>query len=498
MPVTRTSFVRTSAILLLVGLVALLGIIGSIIWLVERTQVYFDEVIEARDARAATVDLRNALLRAESSQRGYLITLENRYLEPYQNHILEIMPGFERFNDLLAPYPQAVEPLDRLRAGLAEKIAEMEETIRLARAGNRDAAFAIVAGDQGQEIMEEAQTFFSAVLRAADERLTEGVADQRDAAAQLRWTSIIGGLVIVLVVSGSVAMAVAYTRDLVVARAEVESLNAGLEERIRERTHELVRANEEVQRFAYIVTHDLRAPLVNIMGFTSELDTTMKSIQAYVLADGEALDAQEIQEARTAASEDLPEAIGFIRSSTRKMDSLINAILKISRDGRRPLKPERIDLRELLEANLATIQHQVVDSDGETILDVDAPAIISDRMALEQAVGNLLDNAVKYRAPDRPIEIRVEARRAPGNRIRIDVADNGRGIAPEDHERVFDLFRRSGQQDQPGEGIGLAHVRTLVRGLGGDITIESEFGKGSTFTIYLPVDVRTATRSFEA
>lgn len=498
MPVTRTSFVRTSAILLLVGLVALLAIVGSIIWLVERTQVHFDEVVEARDARAATVELRNALLRAESSQRGYLITLEDRYLDPYRTYVVEVMPGFERVQDMLARYPQADAPLERLREGLTQKIAEMEETISLAQAGNRDAAFAIVTTDNGREIMEEAQTFFSAVLRAADERLTEGVSDQRDAATQLRWTSIIGGLIVVIVVSGSVAMAIAYTRDLVIARSEVETLNAGLEERINERTHELVRANEEVQRFAYIVTHDLRAPLVNIMGFTSELDETMKSIQAYVLADGEALDAQEIQDARIAASEDLPEAIGFIRSSTRKMDSLINAILKISRDGRRPLKPERIELRELLEANLATIQHQIGESDGESVLDVDTPAIISDRLALEQAVGNLLDNAVKYRAPDRALDIRVTARRAPGNRIRIDVADNGRGIAPEDHERVFDLFRRSGQQDQPGEGIGLAHVRTLVRGLGGDITIASEFGKGSTFTIFLPVDVRTATRSTQA
>src|SRR5690606_9425156 len=116
--------------------------------------------------------------------------------------------------------------------------------------------------------------------------------------------------------------------------------------------------------FAYIVTHDLRAPLVNIMGFTSELDETMKSIQAYVLADGNTLSEQEIANARLAASEDLPEAISFIRSSTRKMDTLINAILKISRDGKRPIRPEEIDLEELLEANLATIQHQVLEADG--------------------------------------------------------------------------------------------------------------------------------------
>jgi signal transduction histidine kinase len=80
---------------------------------------------------------------------------------------------------------------------------------------------------------------------------------------------------------------------------------------------------------------------------------------------------------------------------------------------------------------------------------------------------------------------------ARGNRIEIEVEDNGRGIAASDHERVFELFRRSGTQNQPGEGIGLAHVRTIVRSLGGDITLRSELGVGTTFIITLPRDLRS-------
>ena len=82
---------------------------------------------------------------------------------------------------------------------------------------------------------------------------------------------------------------------------------------------------------------------------------------------------------------------------------------------------------------------------------------------------------------------------APGNRVAVDIEDNGRGIAPSDHERVFDLFRRSGAQDQPGEGIGLAHVRAMVRNLGGEITVASELGAGTTFAVSLPRDLRKAT-----
>jgi len=96
---------------------------------------------------------------------------------------------------------------------------------------------------------------------------------------------------------------------------------------------------------------------------------------------------------------------------------------------------------------------------------------------------------------DKPLEITLTSRRLPGRRFAIDVADNGRGIAPQDHQRVFDLFRRSGMQDQPGEGIGLAHVRTLVRALGGEISLESDSGQGATFTVVLPEDSRTAIRS---
>jgi signal transduction histidine kinase len=116
-------------------------------------------------------------------------------------------------------------------------------------------------------------------------------------------------------------------------------------------------------------------------------------------------------------------------------------------------------------------------------------------MALEQAIGNLIDNAVKYRDKSRPLRIEIKGRALAGRQVAIDVSDNGRGIAEQDHVRVFDLFRRSGQQDQPGEGIGLAHVRTLLRNLGGDITLSSELGKGTTFTILLPNDVRTVARS---
>ena len=194
----------------------------------------------------------------------------------------------------------------------------------------------------------------------------------------------------------------------------------------------------------------------------------------------------DLQEARAAATELLPEAIGYIRSSSDKMERLINAVLKLAREGQRPLKTETVDLREIVTSGAAAIQHQLSEASGKIDIDLGVPRIESDRFSLELIVGNLLDNAVKYRARDRPLHIKVRTRAIADDRVEIEVADNGRGIAERDKERVFDLFKRSGTQDQPGDGIGLAHVLAILRNLGGDISVTSELGRGTSFRLTMP------------
>jgi signal transduction histidine kinase len=221
---------------------------------------------------------------------------------------------------------------------------------------------------------------------------------------------------------------------------------------------------------------------VNILGFTSELELGTTSLQKFV---DEPANPMLADAAKRAAREDLPEAVRFIRASTTKMDSLINAILRLSREGRRELRPEPIDLNQLLTTIAASLRHQATEANTTIIAPENATRIISDRLALEQVFGNLLDNALKYLAKDRPgrIELRVEDFPAS---VHITVADNGRGIAEQDQERVFELFRRAGPQNMPGEGIGLTHVRALVRRLGGDVKLSSRLGEGSEFRVELP------------
>ena len=197
-------------------------------------------------------------------------------------------------------------------------------------------------------------------------------------------------------------------------------------------------------------------------------------------------------EARDAKA-DLPEAIGFIRTSTNKMDRLINSILRLSREGRRTLIPGPIDLGEMTAAIRDTFAYRLNEAGAELDVSGPFPPLVSDRLALEQILSNLVENAIKYLQPGRPGRVAVTASTA-GRRVIIDVVDNGRGIAPSDHERIFELFRRSGVQDRPGEGLGLAHVRALAYRLGGVITCISSLGEGATFRLSLPTVLEVESR----
>jgi signal transduction histidine kinase len=310
------------------------------------------------------------------------------------------------------------------------------------------------------------------------------------------------GLVVILAgISIFLVRRSASARDA--AEAQLRDNNLNLEATVDARTADLREANDEIQRFAYIVSHDLRSPLVNIMGFTSELEELrtdiFKRIAALAsasaspapIAAGEFEPALEGEDKQL--SEGFSEALGFIKSSIAKMDRLITAILNLTREGRREFEPVAIDTRELIDNIVATVAHQASEAKAQIRIEP-LPDIVSDRLALEQIFSNLIDNALKYLKPGVPGDIAVRGRTKLGFAI-FDIADNGRGIDPKDHQRIFDLFRRAGAQDRPGQGIGLAHVRALVRRLGGTMSVSSELHNGSTFTITLPIGWKVSNRN---
>jgi len=263
-----------------------------------------------------------------------------------------------------------------------------------------------------------------------------------------------------------------------IARDRTERKRA--EERLQSYAIELERSNEEVKNFAYIVSHDLRVPLVNLKGYTNELRTALGAIGANFDAALPHLNDEKRSEVAMALHEDVPEALEFIANSVSRMDSFINAILILSRLGRQDLKPEPVDMNALVQAALESMSHQIKEQGIEVHVG-SLPQVAADRTAMERIIGNILSNAVKYVDSERPCRIEVAAETNNSETI-FSIQDTGRGIVQEDMHKVFAPFRRAGKQDTQGEGMGLAYVQTLVRRHGGRIWCESEPGKGTLFT----------------
>lgn len=257
-----------------------------------------------------------------------------------------------------------------------------------------------------------------------------------------------------------------------------------LEEQVRVRTAELEQANQEVRDFAFTVSHDLRAPLTNLTGFSHELVLSIEELKTALEPVLETCDPDVSNGIRDLLGKAFDEPIEFIKSSAGRMGHQIQAILKLSQVGRRLLKPELLDVSEIVANCIKALTHQI-DERGVLIRVGTLPDVVTDRMALEQVFANLLSNAVIYLDPSRTGEIEISGEAT--TEVTFSVADNGRGIAADKMDSVFAPFQRAGATDVPGEGMGLAFVRTVVRRCGGRIWCESELGVGTTFHVAFPL-----------
>ena len=474
--------------------------------------IFVDRAREDSGLVVHTVEVENqinALLleirRAESTARGYLLTLGPEFLRDHEAAVATIIPAVGKLAQLTADNSVQVENVKKLRMAVEVRLDQFAKEMSFIKQNQPAGAVALVreatAGNSSGAIRDVALA-----MRAEEERLftARNIAADRSQRIASMVTIAGSGLVIALAgISIFLVRRSARARDDAEARLRDNNLN--LEATVDERTADLREANNEIQRFAYIVSHDLRSPLVNIMGFTSELEELRADIFKRIAALGRAAAPASTAPAGTGAieplldgedkqlSQDFSEALGFIKSSIAKMDRLISAILNLTREGRREFEPVRVDTRELIEGIVATVAHQAAEAEAQIRIEP-LPHIVSDRLALEQIFSNLIDNALKYLKPGVPGDISVRGRTKLGFAI-FEVADNGRGIDAKDHQRIFDLFRRAGTQDKPGQGIGLAHVRALVRRLGGTMSVSSELHSGSTFTITLPITWTASNRN---
>lgn len=491
------SFAGYNALLLSVGAAALFIIVSAAVLYSGRTQREAGEALRAARVDRLVLEVVADLLDAETAQRGFIITANETYLEPYGTALVEFEKDlselFDRSREIGDGLVIDRKSLDDLAALGREKMELVKRNLAAVRAGRLDDTRVVIASDRGKTIMDAVRESGKEIRRRAAEHRIASAARMREAAATLTTLIALGVAMIVVLTLGAAAFVRRHMRDLEAARRDLAEANEDLEMRVRERTEGVLRANDELQRYAYIVSHDLRAPLVNIMGFTAELETSTGVLRDHLAKIGGDPSDPATREVQLAAEEEIPEALGFIRTSTARMDGLINEILKLSRAGRRMLEPTSIDTQALVEECIASIRQRFDEVGAQVIIEDKLPNIVSDRSALEQIFANLLDNAAKYLVADRPGRIVVRGHVARADAI-FEIEDNGRGVAPTDHERIFELFRRAGPQDRPGEGIGLAHTRANARRLGGDVTVTSDGKSGTTFRIVVAKDLALRMR----
>ncbi len=478
---------RRLATFMLLGFLALIGAGIAAAWVVAENQRHARWVAHTYQVENVILDTRRLLEQGETARRGFLLVPEEAgFLRSYREASEALSPKLRGLTRLTRDNPVQQRANAVLGAQVADLAVRRQRTFDLLQAGDAAAARQAFRTDSAAGRMRAIRATFDAMLKEERRLLAVRDADLERSEKLFYAILLVAGLLLLGVALTSLATILSYTRDLAHSRDQLSQLNESLEGIVDERTANLTRANDEIQRFAYIVSHDLRSPLVNVMGFTAELEASADTLRALVdRADAAGSDVV-TEDDRLAAREDLPEAIGFIRSSTQKMDRLINAILQLSRQGRRVLAPEPIDLAALVAQIGETLAHRLDETESTLEVAGELPVIVTDRFSIDQVLSNLVDNAVKYLRRGVPGRIVVRGYRA-GARAVIEVADNGRGIDARDHQRVFDLFRRSGTQDVAGEGIGLATVRALVFRLGGTIDVTSTLGQGTTFRLNLPL-----------
>ena len=280
------------------------------------------------------------------------------------------------------------------------------------------------------------------------------------------------------------------TRDMS-ERRELEQAIRQLNDQLTLRVQQLAESNRtlseknrENETFVYSVSHDVRGPLVNLQGFSREVQRSCGDLLE--LLENGGVPPAVLERARRIVTDDMAESARFLQTAVAHLSNIIDALLRLSRLGRVVYQNERVDVAATVRRVLDSLRGSADQQNAEIIVG-ELPPVQADPGAIEQIFNNLVVNALRYRDPARPCHIEISGEvSADGRSVTYHVKDNGLGIPASAIPKLFIAFRRFHPECGPGEGMGLAMLRGIVERLQGAISVKSTPGEGSTFFVTLP------------
>jgi signal transduction histidine kinase len=415
----------------------------------------------------------SSITEAETGEQGFLLSGSDAYLEPYTNARHSLPAELARLKSLTSDNESQQVRIGKLQDAVDRRMNTMEEAIAKRREMGDHATAALLIGGPGREAMNRIRILADAMEAEEDRLLAIRTATTQTSRQRAQYAVVVAStldfmlLVFALLqflrerrlrLAAEVAnqRLDAARREAELGAAEVRALNEGLEDRVRLRTAELERMNRELEAFSYSVSHDLRAPLRTIDGFSLAL-----------------------QEDYTEAIDDTGrDYIRRVRASVQRMGHLIDALLRLSRITRAEIARERFSISELAASVAAELVEQNKGSNVDFFIEPGL-TVFADPRLTRVALENLLGNAVKFsgRGPHPKIRFGFDAEQKAWY-----VGDDGAGFDMTYADRLFGAFNRlHGDKDFTGSGIGLATVARVIERHHGRIWARSAVNQGATF-----------------